>query len=74
VGYLQFETGFVPAYQSPEFSSLFGVTEVMKLSLAPRLELIASAEPVAHFTADRRAAIRVVYGTDLEFLAKDATT
>ena len=43
VGYLQFETGFVPAYQSPEFSSLFGLTEVMKLSVAPRLELVASA-------------------------------
>src|ERR1700741_3739511 len=41
VGYLQFETGFVPAYQSPEFSSLFGLTEVMKLSVTPRLELLA---------------------------------
>lgn len=58
VGYLQFETGFVPAYQSPEFSSLFGLTEVMKLSVAPRLELLASAEPVAHFTGEGRAANR----------------
>jgi len=59
VGYLQFETGFVPAYQSPEFSSLFGLTEVMKLSVAPRLELLASAEPIAHFTAEGRTANRV---------------
>jgi hypothetical protein len=59
VGYLQFETGFVPAYQSPEFSSLFGLTEVMKLSVAPRLELLVSAEPIAHFTAEGRAANRV---------------
>jgi hypothetical protein len=59
VGYLQFETGFVPAYQSPEFSSLFGLTGVMKLSVAPRLELLASAKPIAHFTAEGRTANRV---------------
>src|SRR5246127_2619457 len=42
VGYLQFETGFVPAYQSPEFSSLFSFNEVMKLAVAPRLELLVA--------------------------------
>lgn len=52
VGYLQFETGFLGAGDSPEFSSRYGFNEVMKLSVTPRLELLASAEPIAHFTAD----------------------
>jgi hypothetical protein len=51
VGYLQFETGFVGASQSPEFSSRYSFNEVIKLSVAPRLEFIASAEPIVHFTA-----------------------
>ena len=38
VGYLQFETGFLDASDSPEFSSRYGFNEVMKLSIAPRLE------------------------------------
>jgi len=59
VGYLQFETGFVPAYQSPEFSSRYSLTEVMKLSVTSRLELLAAAEPVAHFTAGGTTANRV---------------
>ena len=50
-GYLQFETGTLAANHSPEFSSRYGVNEVIKLSVAPRLELLASGEPVAHFTA-----------------------
>jgi hypothetical protein len=52
VGYLQFETGALAADHSPEFSSRYGLNEVLKLSVAPRLELLASGEPVAHFTAD----------------------
>jgi hypothetical protein len=52
VGYLQFETGVQGSWHSPEFSSRFGVDEVIKLSVAPRLELIASDEPWAHFHAD----------------------
>ncbi len=52
VGYLQFETGFLGAGDSPEFSSRYGFNEVMKLSVAPRLELIASGEPIAHYTED----------------------
>ncbi|HJX94504.1 MAG TPA: hypothetical protein VJ324_02715 [Candidatus Acidoferrum sp.] len=52
VGYLQFETGFVPAYDSPEFSSRYGLDEVIKLSVAPRLEFLAVSEPIAHFTTD----------------------
>ena len=56
VGYLQFETGFLGASDSPEFSSRYGFNEVMKLSVAPRLELLASAEPIAHYTADGKTA------------------
>jgi hypothetical protein len=51
-GYLQFETGVLGASHSPEFSSRYGVNEVMKLSVAPRLELITSAEPFVHYHAD----------------------
>jgi hypothetical protein len=59
VGYLQFETGFVPAYDSPEFSSRYSFNEVIKLTVAPRLEFLAAAEPIAHFTADGTSANRV---------------
>jgi hypothetical protein len=52
VGYLQFETGFLGACDSPEFSSRYGFNELMKLSVAPRVELLASGEPIAHYTAD----------------------
>lgn len=59
VGYLQFETGFLPAYDSPEFSSRYSLNEVVKLAVAPRLEFLLAAEPIAHFTADRVTANRV---------------
>jgi hypothetical protein len=52
VGYLQFETGMLGASDSPEFSSRVGFDEVIKLSVAPRLELLAAAEPIAHYTSD----------------------
>ena len=59
VGYIQFETGFTPAYNSPEFSSLYNLNEAIKLSVAPRLEFLAVAEPIAHFTVDGNTANRV---------------
>jgi hypothetical protein len=59
VGYLQFETGFVPAHDSPEFSSRYSLNEVIKLAVAPRLEFLVAAEPIAHFTVDRTTANRV---------------
>ena len=52
VGYLQFETGVLGASDSGEFSSRVGFNEVIKLSVAPRLELLAAAEPIAHYTSD----------------------
>ncbi len=56
VGYLQFETGALYANDSLEFSSRFGFNEVIKLSVAPRLELLAAAEPIAHYTSDGNTA------------------
>ena len=52
VGYIQFETGVLAAAHSAEFSSRYGLNEVIKFSVAPRLELLASLEPIAHYTAD----------------------
>jgi hypothetical protein len=51
VGYLQFETGAIGAWHSPEFSSRSSFNEVMKFSVASRLELLASAEPFVHYSA-----------------------
>jgi hypothetical protein len=59
VGYLQFETGVIAAYRSPEFSSRYGLNEVIKFSVAPRLQLIAAAEPIVHSTSGGTAANRV---------------
>ena len=56
VGYLQFETGVLGAATSPEFSSRVGFNEVIKLAVAPRLQLLAAAEPIDHYTSDGRAA------------------
>lgn len=59
VGYFQFETGVLGATQSPEFSQRVGFNEVTKFSVAPRFELIASGEPIAHFTSGGLAANKI---------------
>jgi hypothetical protein len=51
-GYLQIETGGLAANHSPEFSSRYGLNEVIKLSVARRLELLASGDLIAHYTAE----------------------
>jgi hypothetical protein len=56
VGYLQFETGAQGARHSPEFSSRSSLNETIKLSVVPRLELLASSEPVVHYTSAGRTA------------------
>src|SRR5260370_30949610 len=48
-GYLQFETGLSAANHSPEFSSRFAPNEVIQFSVHPRLEFLASSEPVVHY-------------------------
>jgi hypothetical protein len=52
VGYLQFETGYLGAWRSPEFSSQTSFNEVMKFSVMRRLELMVIAEPFAHSRVD----------------------
>jgi hypothetical protein len=47
VGYLQFENGTLFAEQSTEFSNRFGASQVTKLAVLPRLELILESEPLA---------------------------
>jgi hypothetical protein len=50
VGYLQFETGYLGAWTSPGLSSQSSVNEVVKFSVAPRLEFLVGWEPFAHST------------------------
>jgi hypothetical protein len=47
-GYLQFESGFLYANHSPEFSSQSSINEVMKFSATRRIELLVSSGPFAH--------------------------
>jgi len=48
VGYLQFETGVLSAWTSPEFSSQTSLNEVAKFAVTKRIEFLAGFEPVAH--------------------------
>ena len=59
VGYLQFETGFTPAFDSPEFSSRYSLNEVIKLAVVPRLQLIVASDPIVHFTTSGSTGNRV---------------
>jgi hypothetical protein len=68
VGYLQFETGLSAANHSPEFSSRFAPNEVLKVSVHPRLEFLASSEPVVHY----RAAGQTANGVAEVFLGAQA--
>jgi len=56
VGYLQFETGYFGACHSPGLSSQSSLNEVVKFSVAPRLELLVGWEPLAHSTFGGQAA------------------
>lgn len=56
VGCVQFETGLLSAWHSPEVSSQSSINEVVKFSVARRLELLAAAEPYAHSNAQNQPA------------------
>src|SRR5262245_18761261 len=56
VGYLQFETGFLGANHSPEFSSRQSVNEILKFSVSKRFELLAASEPFVHYTTENNTA------------------
>jgi len=47
VGYVQFESGLLSAWNSPGLSSQSSINEVIKFSVARRLELLASSQPYA---------------------------
>jgi hypothetical protein len=47
VGYLQFENGALFAKSSTEFLRRFGVGQITKLAVLPRLELFLQSEPLA---------------------------
>ena len=51
VGYFQFETGYLGAWHSPEFSSQSSVNEVVKFSPVRRIELLAADQPFAYSRA-----------------------
>jgi len=48
VGYLQFETGILAAWHSPEFSSQVDLGEVIKFAVSRRVELLAASGPFVH--------------------------
>src|SRR6185437_13701395 len=45
VGYLQFETGILGAQHSAEFADRTAINEVMKFTVARRVELLVQSEP-----------------------------
>jgi hypothetical protein len=48
VGYFQFETGVLAAWNSPGLSSQESLNEVIKFSVSRWIELLASTQPFAH--------------------------
>jgi hypothetical protein len=57
VGYLQFENGTLFAEHSTEFSNRFGVSQVTKLAVLPRLELFLETEPLAISQSEDQTAV-----------------
>ncbi|MGH9718291.1 MAG: hypothetical protein ACRD4R_16400 [Candidatus Acidiferrales bacterium] len=47
VGYLQFESGLLSAWHSPEFSSQSSFNEVAKIAVTQRVQFLAATEPFA---------------------------
>ena len=52
VGYLQFENGTLYARDSGEFSTRTSINQVTKLTVLPRLQLLALPEPFVHSTGN----------------------
>src|SRR5580704_18575740 len=50
VGYLQFEQGYLGSLNSPETATQYGVNQVTKLAVHPRLMLAISSQPFAAST------------------------
>ncbi|HVN93881.1 MAG TPA: hypothetical protein VMT38_09295 [Terracidiphilus sp.] len=47
-GYLQFESGILAAWHSPEFASQASLNEVIKFAISRRIELLAASNPFVH--------------------------
>ncbi len=52
VGYLQFETGILPAWHSPQFSTQQSLGEVIKLTVSSRLQFLVANSPYVHSNTD----------------------
>lgn len=48
LGYLQFESGVLGTGRSPDLQSSFSLNETIKLTVLPRLELVAGGTPFQH--------------------------
>jgi len=70
VGYIQFETGALGASESAELSWRYGFNEVIKVTVAPRLQLIVSDEPFDRYNVGHGA--RSGNGTAEVFLGVQA--
>ena len=70
VGYIQLETGALGASESAELSWRYGFNEVIKLTVAPRLQLIVSDEPFDRYNVGHGA--RSGNGTAEVFLGVQA--
>src|ERR1700722_3330318 len=65
VGYLQFENGGLYSETSPEFTTLFGINQVAKLTVASGFQLLALSEPLARAsgaTGDALSGSRIARG------------
>jgi hypothetical protein len=58
VGYLQFENGGLYATNSQEFDNQFSATQVTKLTITPRLQLLTSWQPFASSDVDGDRAVQ----------------
>lgn len=47
-GYLQFESGLLAAWHSPEFGSQASINEVIKFAVSSRVQFLAASEPFVH--------------------------
>lgn len=56
VGYFQFETGLLAAWQSPEFSSQESINEEVKFSVSRWIQLLAGASPYVHSSSPNQPA------------------
>lgn len=65
-GYLQFESGALAAWTSPEFSSRQSLNEVIKLSVHRRLQFLLLMEPIAHGRRIQRLRTSATRGSGLQ--------